>query len=126
VGGGWLTVAVPKQPSSASPPSTAAGGAASAGTDANADVAALSYEQARDELVAVVGRLESGAATLEESLALWERGEALATRCQQWLDGARERLSAARASSGEQDAAVGRAGARSGEELDAGDGEDEP
>ncbi len=62
----------------------------------HADVAALSYEQARDELVAVVGRLESGAESLEESLALWERGEALAARCQQWLDGARERLASAR------------------------------
>ncbi|HEY0119932.1 MAG TPA: exodeoxyribonuclease VII small subunit [Cellulomonas sp.] len=61
----------------------------------NADVAALGYEQARDELVAVVARLEAGAGSLEDSLALWERGEALATRCQQWLDGARERLAAA-------------------------------
>lgn len=60
------------------------------------DLAALSYEQARDELVSVVARLEAGGATLEESLVLWERGEALAARCQQWLDGARERLSAAR------------------------------
>lgn len=56
----------------------------------------LSYEQARDELVSVVSRLEAGGATLEESLALWERGEALAARCQQWLDGARARLDAAR------------------------------
>ncbi len=56
----------------------------------------LGYEQARDELVAVVARLESGAGTLEEALVLWERGEALADRCQQWLDGARERLAAAR------------------------------
>ena len=55
------------------------------------------YEAAREELVDVVRRLESGGATLEESLALWERGEALATRCQQWLDGARERLDAAAA-----------------------------
>jgi exodeoxyribonuclease VII small subunit len=54
-----------------------------------------SYEQARDELAEVVRRLESGGATLEESLALWERGEALATICQQWLDGARARLAAA-------------------------------
>ncbi len=59
------------------------------------DVAALGYEQARDELVAVVARLEAGAGSLEESLALWERGEALAARCQQWLDGARARLAAA-------------------------------
>jgi exodeoxyribonuclease VII small subunit len=61
-----------------------------------ADLDALSYEQARDELVDVVKRLEAGGASLEESLALWERGEALATRCQQWLDGARQRLDAAR------------------------------
>ncbi|MFI2753446.1 exodeoxyribonuclease VII small subunit [Cellulomonas sp. P22] len=59
------------------------------------ELAALSYEEARDELVAVVARLEAGGASLEESLTLWERGEALAARCQQWLDGARERLSAA-------------------------------
>ena len=51
----------------------------------------------RDDLVAVVARLEAGGATLEESLALWERGEALAARCQQWLDNARERLDAAHA-----------------------------
>ena len=59
------------------------------------DVAALSYEQARDELVQVVSRLETGGEPLEASLALWERGEALAARCQEWLDGARERLAAA-------------------------------
>lgn len=61
-----------------------------------ASVTELSYEQARDELVAVVARLEAGGATLEESLALWERGEALAARCQEWLDGARAKLDAAR------------------------------
>lgn len=54
----------------------------------------LSYEQARDELAEVVRRLEAGGTTLEESLALWERGEALATVCQHWLDGARVRLDA--------------------------------
>lgn len=53
------------------------------------------YEQAREELLEVVRRLESGGASLEESLALWERGEALASLCQQWLDGARARLDAA-------------------------------
>ncbi|MBE1876137.1 exodeoxyribonuclease VII small subunit [Myceligenerans pegani] len=63
------------------------------------DVAGLSYEQARDELVRVVQRLEAGGEPLEDSLALWERGEALATRCQEWLDGARERLAAAQAAS---------------------------
>jgi exodeoxyribonuclease VII small subunit len=52
------------------------------------------YEQAREELVEVVRRLEAGGTTLEESLALWERGEELARRCQAWLDGARERLDA--------------------------------
>jgi exodeoxyribonuclease VII small subunit len=59
------------------------------------DLSALSYEQARDQLIDVVTRLEQGGATLEESLSLWERGEALAARCQEWLDGARERLSKA-------------------------------
>lgn len=58
------------------------------------DPAALPYEAARDELVDVVRRLESGAADLEESLALWERGEALASRCQDVLDGALRRLGA--------------------------------
>jgi exodeoxyribonuclease VII small subunit len=56
----------------------------------------LSYEQARAELAAVVEKLEAGGATLEESLALWERGEQLATVCQKWLDNARARLDAAR------------------------------
>lgn len=56
----------------------------------------LSYEQAREELVRVVQQLESGGAPLEESLALWERGEELATICQQWLDGARAKIDAAR------------------------------
>ena len=54
-----------------------------------------SYEAARDELVEVVRRLEAGGATLEESLALWERGEQLAQVCQRWLDGAQARLDAA-------------------------------
>ncbi|RGE17662.1 exodeoxyribonuclease VII small subunit [Leucobacter sp. wl10] len=61
-----------------------------------ADAAVLSYEEARDELVQVVGRLEQGGTTLEESLRLWERGEALAARCEEWLIGARQRLEAAR------------------------------
>lgn len=53
------------------------------------------YEQARDELAEVVRQLEQGGATLEQSLALWERGEELATVCQAWLDGAKARLDAA-------------------------------
>ena len=69
-------------------------------------VAELSYEEARDELVHVVSRLEAGTETLEGSLALWERGEALAARCQEWLDGARRRLDAAR---GDDGAAAGAA-----------------
>jgi exodeoxyribonuclease VII small subunit len=56
----------------------------------------LSYEQARAELATVVERLEAGGSSLEESLALWERGERLAEICQHWLDGARGRLKAAR------------------------------
>jgi len=60
------------------------------------DIAELSYEQARDELVKVVGALEQGGVSLEESLALWERGEALAKRCEEWLIGAKARLDAAR------------------------------
>jgi exodeoxyribonuclease VII small subunit len=54
----------------------------------------LTYEQARDELVSVVQRLEAGGTTLEESIALWERGEQLAAVCERWLDGARARLDA--------------------------------
>lgn len=61
------------------------------------DVSELSYEEARDELVRVVSSLEQGSSTLEESLALWERGEALAKRCEEWLIGAKARLDAARA-----------------------------
>lgn len=59
------------------------------------DPAGLPYEAARDELVDIVRRLESGGTDLEESLALWERGEALAARCQEVLDGALARLDAA-------------------------------
>jgi exodeoxyribonuclease VII small subunit len=54
-----------------------------------ADVSTLSYEAARDELVRVVAELEQGSATLERSLTLWERGESLAARCEEWLVGAR-------------------------------------
>ena len=56
----------------------------------------LSYEEARGELATVVERLEAGGTSLEESLALWERGEELAAVCQRWLDGARTRLDQAR------------------------------
>ncbi len=56
----------------------------------------LSYEQARDELAEIVESLESGGATLEESLALWERGEVLAKICKEWLNGAKAKIAASR------------------------------
>lgn len=52
----------------------------------------LGYEAARDELVRIVQTLEGGQAPLEDTLILWERGEALAARCSQILDGAQSRL----------------------------------
>ena len=65
----------------------------------------LSFEAARDELVRVVAEVEQGAPTLQHSLALWERGEALAARCEEWLLGAKRRLEAARtATTDESDA----------------------
>jgi exodeoxyribonuclease VII small subunit len=64
----------------------------SATDNPGAEALPASYEDARVELADIVRRLESGAQTLEESLALWERGEALAVLCQKWLDGARARL----------------------------------
>ncbi len=62
----------------------------------------LSFEAARDELVQVVAELEQGAPTLEHSLALWERGEALAARCEEWLLGAKRRLEAARTATADE------------------------
>lgn len=70
---------------------------------AKTEEAALGYEQARDELIEVVRRLEAGGTTLEESLALWERGEELAKVCRHWLEGARARLDAALAGPGDGD-----------------------
>lgn len=61
------------------------------------DIETMSYERAREELISVVTKLETGGAPLEESLALWQRGEALADRCERWLDGARTRLEEVRA-----------------------------
>jgi exodeoxyribonuclease VII small subunit len=66
-------------------------------------VETLTFEAARDELVTVVAELEQGAPTLEQSLALWERGEALAARCEEWLLGAKRRLDAARAAADDGD-----------------------
>ena len=67
------------------------------------DPAKLSYEEARNELVAVVADLEAGTATLEETIELWERGEALAARCEEWLVGAKERLNKAKAATPEKE-----------------------
>ncbi|AGW41943.1 exodeoxyribonuclease VII small subunit [Leifsonia xyli subsp. cynodontis DSM 46306] len=75
------------------------------------DISALGYEEARDELVRVVTELEQGSATLEESIALWERGEALARRCEEWLIGAKARLDAARAGAAESAVAADSRGA---------------
>jgi exodeoxyribonuclease VII small subunit len=58
----------------------------------NSDIAALSYEQARDELQRVVAELEGQTVSLEAAMKLWERGEALAAHCESWLSGARARL----------------------------------
>ena len=78
------------------------------------DIAELSYEQARDELISVVTELEQGSSTLEQSLALWERGEALAKRCEEWLVGAKARLDAARLSGGQQSGGQQSGGQQSG------------
>lgn len=75
------------------------------------NVSELSYEQARDELISVVAELERGASSLEQSLQLWERGEALAARCEEWLIGARARLDAARAGAAATNTDAARAGA---------------
>ena len=63
------------------------------------------FEQARDELIELVKRLEAGGLTLEQSLQLWERGEQLATICEEWLEGARARMATALARQEEQDEA---------------------
>ena len=82
---------------------------------------AFSYEEARSRLVEIVVRLEQGSIPLEESLRLWEIGEQLARHCQDWLDGARERLAAARGGA-EAEGSGGESGAGQGEST-AGQGE---
>ena len=67
------------------------------------DVAALGYEEARDELVGIVARLEAGQAPLEDSMHLWRRGEALAAHCARWLDGARAEIEQATRPAGSTD-----------------------
>lgn len=66
------------------------------------DVEAMSFEQAREELMRVVTELEQGTPTLERALSLWERGEALAARCEEWLLGAKRRLDRARTGAAEE------------------------
>jgi exodeoxyribonuclease VII small subunit len=56
------------------------------------DITNLTYEQARDELISIVAQLEGGQIGLEDSMALWQRGEALAIHCNTWLDGAEAKL----------------------------------
>lgn len=85
-------------PSDPTEPADAAGGedkAAGPDRDTGArfpDIADLGYEQARDELADTVRRLEGGQVDLETSVALWERGEALAAHCERFLDNAEARL----------------------------------
>ena len=67
-------------------------GTGQANDNALPDPATLSYEQARDELVETVKILELGQMSLDESLKYWERGEALAKRCEVLLDGASQRV----------------------------------
>lgn len=64
------------------------------------DPSTLSYEAAREELINIVRTLESGSASLEQTMELWERGEALAARCQSVLDEAASRVEKATQSSG--------------------------
>ena len=59
------------------------------------EIAKLSYEEARDELQSVVTQLEQQNVSLEASMALWERGEALAKHCEEFLSGARQKLDSA-------------------------------
>lgn len=56
------------------------------------DIAGMRYEDAREELIAIVARLEAGQAPLEDSMQLWRRGEALAAHCATWLDGAQAEI----------------------------------
>lgn len=63
--------------------------------NAQTPVEQLGYEQARDELVETVRILELGQMSLDESLSYWERGEALARRCEELLDGASRRVESA-------------------------------
>lgn len=83
--------------------------------DAFPDPDNLTYEQARDELIETVKILELGQMSLDESLTYWERGEALAKRCEVLLDGAQKRV----------ETALGSADHSSGDDSAAGEDRDE-
>jgi len=85
-----------KSSTAADSPESTAESTAQPSAESTADDSAPSYEDARDELLEVVRQLEAGGLPLEQSLALWERGEQLSVICQNWLDGARARLEARR------------------------------
>lgn len=70
----------------------------------NSDIADLGFEEARDELARIVATLEAGSTSLEESMKLWERGEALAKHCHSWLDDATERVRSIVGAAQDQDA----------------------
>ncbi|MGW5239471.1 exodeoxyribonuclease VII small subunit [Monashia sp. NPDC004114] len=73
------------------------------------DIAEMGYEDAREELIAIVAKLEAGQAPLEDSMRLWRRGEALAAHCARWLDGAQAEIE--RATQPQAAAPVGRGAA---------------
>ncbi len=103
---------------------TSGTGPETAAADAGKALSALSYEQARGELVRVVQQLEAGGTSLEDSLALWERGEELARVCREWLEGARARLDAVlEAEAGEEPEEPG-VGTSAAEPADAEDAEE--
>ncbi|WP_020176593.1 exodeoxyribonuclease VII small subunit [Methyloferula stellata] len=61
-------------------------------TEKNTDIAALPFEQAMAELEGIVERLEKGSVALEESIAIYERGEALKKHCETLLKSAEQRI----------------------------------
>jgi exodeoxyribonuclease VII small subunit len=58
----------------------------------NVDIKKLSFEQAIDQLETIVKRLEEGKVPLEESVAIYERGEQLKRRCEELLRQAEARV----------------------------------
>jgi exodeoxyribonuclease VII small subunit len=84
---------MPDPVTSTEPSQPAEAPGATGGTEvAFPDIAGLRYEDAREELVSIVSRLETGQAPLEDSMQLWRRGEALAAHCSRWLDGAQAEI----------------------------------